>query len=243
MIKKTNSVNKMMYNENILHELATVRRPLGAALKQFCNNSYAELLNLESDEGETPLDVAIDYSNWNMVRFFINFNMNNHTVVTAVGELLARYWHIGSVYHDEFILRLIIKKKQLNKQECSYLLKRAIEGSAWPYIIPLLRGCDLSIKDFEKYFHWQIAEKPHLSMLLSLKISAECRQNILSDSIFICCQDGLTIKLQDDSRLLESKLLSFIFQKRKIIARRMKKDIFRDCINYKMIRKVMRMYC
>ena len=110
-------------DNNAFHEVAGKKSFSRSCFALFTKDDIINKLNAINVEGATPLDVAIDYDNWNMLQLFMQFNINEDTIIKAIGELLSHYWHIGSSIIDKFIFQLIIKKGYLSKQECNYLLE------------------------------------------------------------------------------------------------------------------------
>lgn len=227
---------------NIFHEVASENSFSRFRPTLFTKDYIIDKLNAINDEGATPLDVAIDYENWNMLMLFIQFNINENTIVKAIGELLSHYWHIGSSCIDKFIFQLIIKKGHLTKHECNFLLERAFDGNAWPFIIPLLNFCDLPQQRVEKYFHWQVSDNPLLRTALVTLLTKSRDCNTFSKSIFIYSDNKLRIDQSRYALSNEKCLLSFIYRRRKIVAKRMKKNVRMNHINYRLIKRLMYMY-
>ena len=94
-------------NDNIFYEVASKLLKGRSCYKALKKESLIDKLNVLNFEGATPLDVAIDYENWNTLKLFIQFNIKEDTIVKAIGELLSHYWHIGSSIIDKFIFQLI----------------------------------------------------------------------------------------------------------------------------------------
>lgn len=228
---------------NIFHEFASKKSFFRPCLTLLTRNNHIDKLNEKNFEDATPLDVSIDYKNWNILQLFMQFNISENTIVKAIGELLSHYWHIGSSTIDKFIFQLIIKKGNLSKQDCIYLLERAFDGNAWPFIIPLLNCSNLPYSRIEKYFHWQISDMPILRTALAnlLKKAKQC--NISNKSIFICSENKLRIEQSVFLRFNNYFLLSFVYQRRKIVSKRMKKNVRQNYISYRLIKRLMYMYC
>lgn len=208
---------------NIFHEFASKKSFFRPCLTLIRRDSLIDKLNEKNFEDATPLDVAIDYENWNILQLFIQFNISEHTIVKAIGTLLSLYWHIGSSIIDKFIFQLIIKKGYLSKHECIYLLERAFDGNAWPFVVPLLNCSNLSHHRIENYFHWQIADMPILRTALADYLKKVKKRNLSNKSIFFCSDNKLRINQSIFFNFNEKCLLSFICRKRKIVAKRMKK--------------------
>lgn len=177
-----------------------------------------------------------------MLQLFIQFNINEHTVIKAIGELLSHYWHIGSSMIDKFIFQLILKKGYISKQECIYLVERAFDGNAWPFLVPLLSCSDLPQDKIEKYFHWQVSDTPLLRTTLITLLMKVRRGGMPSESIFAYSGQKLLINQTTHFFSNEKYLLSFIYWRRKIVTKRMKKDVRIGHINYKLIKRLMYMY-
>ncbi len=228
--------------DNIFHEFASKKSFLRPCLTLLRRNSLIDKLNAKNFEGSTPLDVAIDYENWNMLQLFIQFNVNKYTIVKAIGELLSHYWHIGSRSIDKFIFQLIIKKGYLSKLECVYLIERAFDGNAWPFVVPLLNCSNLSHHRIEKYFHWQIADMPILRTALANLLKKAKRRNQSDKSIFIYSDNKLRIDESIFINLNEKYLLSFIYRRRKLVAKNMKRNVRENKISYRLIKRLIHMY-
>lgn len=233
---------------NIFHDIAsrksfpTLRPFFSSCFSSFTKDSIIERLDTINFEGETPLDVAIDYENWSMLQLFMQFNINEYTIVKAIGELLSHYWHIGSSTIDKFIFQLIIKKGYITKQECTYLVERAFDGNAWPFLVPLLNCSDLPQDEVEKYFHWQVSDTPLLRTTLTTLLIEVRRCGMPGESIFACSRQKLRINHTTHFFSNEKCLLSFIYWRRKIVTKRMKKNVRMGHINYKLIKRLMYMY-
>lgn len=228
--------------DNVFHEIASKKSFSRSCLALFTKDDIIDKLHEINFEGASALDVAIDYENWNTLRLFMQFNINDDTIVKAIGTLLSHYWHTGSSIIDKFIFQLIIKKGYLSKLECNYLLERAFDGNAWPFIIPLLNFCDLPQHRVESYFHWQVSDNPLLKTALSTLFTNIRGCDNFSKSIFICSDNKLRINQSFHFYSNEKNLLAFIYKNRKIVAKRMKKDVRMGRINYRLIKRLMYMY-
>lgn len=228
--------------DNIFHEFASKRSSFRKCVMLLKGDSLVDKLNAKNFEGATPLDVAIDYENWNMLQLFMQFNISENTIVKAIGELLSHYWHIGSSTIDKFIFQFIIKKGYLSKQDCVYLLERAFDGNAWPFVIPLLNFCNAPYGRIEKYFHWQISDMPILRTALVNLLRKAKMCNMNSKSIFICSENQLRIDQSLFFKISEKTLLSFVYRRRKIVAKRMKKNVRQGHVSYRLIKRLMYMY-
>lgn len=227
---------------NIFHAVAGKFFRNGSCYTLLKKNSIADKLNTINFEGATPLDVAIDYENWNILNLFIQFDINEETIIKAIGELLSHYWHIGSSVIDKFIFQLIIKKGHLNKQECNFLLERAFDGNAWPFVLPLLNSSDLPQQGFERSFHWQVSDNPLLMAELAKFLTRVRSCDIFRKSIFNYSDNMLSIDRAYYFSSNEKHLFSFIHSKRKIVSKRIKKDVKTNHINYRLIKRLMYMY-
>lgn len=230
-------------NDNIFYEVASKRLKGRSCYTALKKESLIDKLNVLNFEGATPLDVAIDYENWNTLKLFIQFNIKEDTIVKAIGELLSHYWHIGSSIIDKFIFQLIIKKGYLNRQECNFLLERAFDGNAWPFVVPLLNCSDLSQQRIEKYFHWQVSDNPFLRTELATLLTKVRSNDIFRKSIFVYCGNILRIDQTYLFSTNEKKLSSYIYNsRRKVVAKRMKKNVTKNHIDYRLIKRLMYMY-
>lgn len=232
------------YEENVFHKIASEKAISPSYLGYFARSSSSEKQNERNFMGVTPLDVAIDFRNWKAVQIFIRADLHNETMVEAIGNLLAGYWHLGSRNFDRFIFQLMAKKGLLSKQECSFLFERAFDGNAWPYIVPFFQSSGRAVENFEKYYHWQVAESTNLrSAALNALITEKCMQKISAGSIFICSDEGLRLNTALLRPYSESNLLSFIFRRRRIVTKEMKKFARSFCgMNYKTIKRMLDMY-
>lgn len=244
MCAEANPPKKSMLSEldeNIFHEMASESKRR-SRLKLFTGDSLIEELNAMNFEEATPLDVAIDYENWNMLRLLMQFHIREENLVKAIGELLSHYWHTGSSTVDQLIFQLIIKKGHLSKEDCIFLVERAFDGNAWPFVAPLWHCSDLPQHRVEQFFHWQVADYPLLRTALSALLTKVKESCVFGESIFIYSDDKLRIRESECFRTNEKKLLSFIYRRRKIVVRSMKKSVYRNHITYRLIKGLMYMY-
>ena len=175
------------FDENIFHEMAS-KSKRRSRLKLFTGDSLIEELNAMNFEEATPLDVAIDYENWNMLRLFMQFHIREENLVKAIGELLSHYWHTGSSTVDQLIFQLIIKKGHLSKEDCIFLVERAFDGNAWPFVAPLWHCSDLPQHRVEQFFHWRIEDYPLLRTALSALLT-----KVKESCVFVSCFDYCVI--------------------------------------------------
>ena len=231
--------------ENVFHKIASNGSCfLRSHLSLFASDKILDKLHERNIEGATPLDVAIDYQNWAVLQIFIRYNINDESIVQAIGNLFSNYDFIGSSVLDQFIIHLLLKKKCLSKQECNYLLRRAFDGNAWPFVRTLLHGSDLRQCDFEHCFNWYAAEAPHiLDKILSDFLAKERECSILSDSIFFW-GDKLRVKQSDSLYVNHISLLTFIHHRRKkMITKGMKAAVRKGKYSYKLIKRLYYMFC
>ena len=229
-------------DNNAFHEVAGKKSFSRSCFALLTKDDIIDKLNAINVEGATPLDVAIDYDNWNMLQLFMQFNLNEDTIIKAIGELLSHYWHIGSSIIDKFIFQLIIKKGYLSKQECNYLLERAFDGNAWPFVKPLLNFSDLPQHRIESYFHWQVSDNSILKTALATLLTEIKGCDKINKSIFIYSDDKLRINQSYHFLANPKRLFSFIHRKRRIVTKRMKKEVRMSRINYRLIKRLMYMY-
>lgn len=226
---------------NIFHEIAAHKHWLRSHLSLFANDKNLDKLHEKNDDGQTPLGTAIDYENWAALRLYIKFNINDDTIIHSLGEILSHYWHHGSSILDKFIFLLILKKGYLSKTECNYLAVRALDGNAWPFVAPLLNFSDLPQSSAEQNFHWQIADVPLLKTAVAALLAEERQCRLVGRSVFLCSDTKLSINPYI-MKLNEKQLSSFIFRKRRRIAREIKKSVWNNRINYKLIKRLMYLY-
>ncbi len=90
--------------------------------------------------GNTALDEAIACRSYALLEVLLQEPLSSPCLVRAIGNLLSNYYHMGSPALDTAILACICKAGTLMQEDCFYLLKRALHGAAWPYLIPLREG-------------------------------------------------------------------------------------------------------
>lgn len=229
------------YGETPLHYIS------GIKWNSLIFKDYMNLISLgwnlekKDESGNTPIDLAIDYRNWRALNIFIQGDLSHSCIVHAIGELLAQYWHIGSKTHDKFIFSLINKAKLLNKEDCEYLLRRACNGAAWPYLIPLLRIANSTCKNLKINFPWQILENNKLFNQITSRIVGY--MDNYNNNVFLIYNH----KMQVESRIIEDKYnfhkMSFITKQRKCIARGLKKQVKMENIDINLISILLNMYC
>jgi hypothetical protein len=202
-------------------------------------NSISCFLELDNDLLQEKFE--------SIYKCFVGPNSNldiipQETIIKAIGELLSHYWHIGSSVIDKFIFQLIIKKGHLSKEDCIFLVERAFDGNAWPFVAPLWHCSDLPQHRVEQFFHWRVADYPLLRTALSALLTKVKESCVFGESIFIYSDDKLRIRESECFRTNEKKLLSFIYRRRKIVVRSMKKSVYSDHITYRLIKGLMYMY-
>ncbi len=232
------------YGETILHHFAG---------KKWTPPIFLDYLNLikigcdlEKRDvcGNTPIDEAIDCHNWDALASFIQVQLSHTCIIHAIGELLAQYWHTGSAIHDQFIFSLIKKAEKLDKNDCEYLLRRACDGAAWPYLLPLLIVAQASPRDLKKNFPWQIEENNRLCYEIISKI--ENSIDDFKENMNIFSMEGQCLKIKPN--IIETKhhlynKISFIKAQRKCVTRSMKKQVKKEKIKIKFLSPLIRMYC
>lgn len=71
------------------------------------------LLRERDADGNTPLDIAIDYGNRGILRKMLQYDLRNETIMQALGNLLSRYGYRGYRELDEDIFLYLCRKKRL----------------------------------------------------------------------------------------------------------------------------------
>lgn len=228
---------------NILHELAAHKFTPFFYRKYYMGKNYNEEANQRDFMNNSPLDIASDMKNWTMFRLLIKLKLTDDTIVHAIGELFSHYLHVGSFYIDEFIFRLILKKGgYFNKEECAYLLGRAFDGMAWPYIYPLLPYTQEPIQCIDKYFHYIIADEKNLKLALKTRLINEKLNRCKDYHIFSCHDDGLHIRIpksHEQNAYFNSK---FISEHRRKISKEMKHQARKWEVSFKLIKQMLSLY-
>lgn len=98
-------------------------------------------VNHLDDYGSTPLDQTIYMSNWKAYALLSNYNPSECTLQKALNTAL-QYWGVtwNKKEMNRIILRIISSLKGISCQQNGKALESAIEGQAYPYIIPLLKA-------------------------------------------------------------------------------------------------------
>lgn len=149
---------------NYLHRMAS-ERPRGKAylaLRAYVL-SHPEELNERDEWGHTPLDEAIDYENELMMNLLLQGELTEDSLLTAIGDTLAYYFYIRSPRQDAFLFRLMKRKGRFSESECRFLLGRALNGNAWPFVPSLVACCSMSEEEAAGHYHWQIADNADLA--------------------------------------------------------------------------------
>lgn len=144
---------------NYLHRMAS-ERPRGKAylaLRAYVL-SHPEELNERDERGHTPLDEAIYYENELMMNLLLQGELTEDSLLTAIGDMLAYYCYIGSSRQNAFLFRLMKRKGRFSEPECRFLLGRALNGNAWPFVPSLVACCSMSEEEAAGHYHWQIAD-------------------------------------------------------------------------------------
>lgn len=144
---------------NYLHRMAS-ERPRGKAylaLRAYVL-SHPEELNERDARGHTPLDEAIYCENELMMNLLLQGELTEDSLLTAIGDMLAYYFYIGSSRQDAFLFRLMKRKGRFSESECRFLLGRALNGNAWPFVPSLVACCSMSEEEAAGYVHGQIAD-------------------------------------------------------------------------------------
>ncbi len=141
------------HEQSLLHELAGESWKTPHLLRDFC---YA-LRHGWSPEcadcmGNTVLDEAIDSQSYTLLEVLLQEPLSTPCLVQVIGNLLSNYYHMGSPALDAAILACICKAGTLSHKDCSYLLKRALHGAAWPYLLPLREGAAFPA---QTDLHWE----------------------------------------------------------------------------------------
>ena len=231
--------------ENVFHKIASNGSCfLRSHLSLFASDALLDKLHERNFEDATPLDVAIDYENRAALRIFIRYSINDETIVQAIGNFFSNYDFVGSSVSDLFIFQLILKKKCLSRQECNFLLRRAFDGNAWPFVSPLLHCSDLPRCDYENCFNWYVSEVPHMQdKTLSDYLAKERECCMPGNSIWNFTDDELRVAQSDSLYLNETSLLTFIQHRRKkMITRGMKDAVRKGKYSCRLIKRLMCVY-
>ncbi len=148
--KYGNGLNE--YDECILHRLVKARRRRKICRNMFCD--YLEALRrgwsveCRDHMGNSVLDAAVDCYRFDEFRHrilcvLLRERPSYGILVKTLGNILSMYGHIGSVWLDMAILSCIYRLGSIANEDCAYLLRRALHGAAWPYLVPLWEGAGL----------------------------------------------------------------------------------------------------
>lgn len=144
---------------NDLHRMAS-ERPRGKAylaLRAYVL-SHPEALNERDDRGHTPLDAAIYHENELMMNLLLQGELTEDSLLTAIGDMLAYYFYIRSSRQDAFLFRLMKRKGRFSESECRFLLGRALNGNAWPFVPSLVACCAMIEEEAAGHEHGRIAD-------------------------------------------------------------------------------------
>lgn len=222
-------------NGNHLHRMASSRGRGKAyrALRSYVL-SHPEELNERNEWGHTPLDEAIDYENESMMELFLQGDLSNETLLTAIGDSLAQYWYTGAYRfrgvcrRDGFLFRLLERKMRFSISECNFLLRRALEGNAWPFVPSLFACGSLSAEEAEAFYHWQIADDAVLRRSVTAKMASIGKGRA---SFFAPCEEGYVFMGSAPARARSRR-----------ISRGMKQKVWRNKPDFSLLNSLMQLY-
>lgn len=218
---------------NYLHRMAS-ERPRGKAYRALRSYvlSHPEELNERDEWGHTPLEEAIDYENELMMNLLLQGELTEDSLLTAIGDSLASYRYVGAYRfrgvcrRDGFLFRLSERKKRFIVSECDFLLRRALEGNAWPFVPSLLACSSLSAEESEEHYHWRIADDGVLRRAVTATL-ATIGKGI--SPLFAPCEDGYIFVGNASMR-------------RRSISRGMKQKVWRDVPDVALLKGLMALY-
>ena len=179
------------------------------------------LLRERDADGNTPLDIAIDYGNRGILRKMLQYDLRNETIMQALGNLLSRYGYIGSRELDEDIFLFLCRKKRLEQGKCTYLFRRACDGCAWPFVIPFYRCSDTSGIEPAACL-WQRDDNPVLCRFLIRVLEQTDWAGVFDETVFRPLNKTLSVSFADQREGWDMR--SWLSRRRKMISRRMKKE-------------------
>lgn len=231
---------------NDLHRMAS-ERPRGKAylaLRAYVL-SHPEELNERDARGHTPLDEAIYCENELMMNLLLQGELTEDSLLTAIGDMLAYYFYIGSSRQDAFLFRLMKRKGRFSEPECRFLLGRALNGNAWPFVPSLVACCAMSEEEAAGYVHGQIADDNTDRACSVTEMLA-----VSDHAVPLCCiMDMIDGEGKGRALLLTPCEDGYVFNsaacvsaRRCFIGRRVKQKVNRWRIDLSLLKRLMQLY-
>lgn len=125
-------------------------------------------VNHQDAYGNTPLDVAIDMGNWACISLCLTYNPSEFTLYRALNTALQNFMCFRSdKKFNHIILELISSIHGISFQKNNKLLDSAIEGQAYPYIIPLLKAGYSLPNNIENHIPMYLYDAKDIDLFLS----------------------------------------------------------------------------
>lgn len=228
---------------NYLHRMAS-KRPRGKAylaLRSYVLSHPGEL-NERDEWGHTPLDVAIYYENELMMNLLLQGELTEDSLLTAIGDMLAYYFYIGSSRRDAFLFRLMKRKGRFSESECRFLLGRALNGNAWPFVPSLVACCSMSEEEAAGHYHWQIADNTDLicSVTEMLAVSDHAVPLRSITDMIAGGRKGLFLTPSENGYIVN--LAACVASRRRHVGRRAKQKLNRWRIDWSLLKHLMSVY-
>lgn len=231
------------YEGNYLHHMAS-ERPRGKAYlaARAYVLSHPEELNERDEWGHTPLDEAIDYENELMMNLLLQGELTEDSLLTAIGDMLAYYFYIGSSRQDAFLFRLMKRKGRFSESECRFLLGRALNGNAWPFVPSLVACCSMSKEEAAGHYHWQIADNADLACSVTemLAVSDHAVPLRRITDMIDGAGKGLFLTPSEDGYIVNPA--ACVASRRRYVSRRAKQKLNRWRIDLSLLRYLMAVY-
>ncbi len=116
----------------------------------------------QNEFGCTVLDVAIDARSAPFIWMLLREPMSRPVLLQGLGNQLSHYWHLGSSEMDALLFSFLAKLGHVPAEEGEFLLRRACEGLAWPYILPFLLVSGKSMPSLEGIVPYVVEDNPPL---------------------------------------------------------------------------------
>ncbi len=153
------------YGETLLHALACSRlraaeyRDFMTALRSGWRVDTRGSLG---DPGCSVLDAAVDARAEASLFILLREAPERLVLLHALGDQLSQYSSVGSARMDARLFSFLTRLGNLSADECSYLLRRALEGAAWPYALPFFVASGEPLPAFSGLIPWEWAQNPVL---------------------------------------------------------------------------------
>lgn len=228
---------------NYLHRMAS-ERPRGKAYRALRSYvlSHPGELNERDEWGHTPLDEAIDYENERMMNLLLQGEVTQDSLLTAIGDMLAYYWYTGSSRQDAFLFRLMKRKERFSETECRFLLGRALDGNAWPFVPSLAACCSMSAEEAAGHYHWQIADNAALACAVTEMLAGPDHAvplRSITDTIDGRGKGRALLLTPCEDGYIFNPAAACVFARRRFIGRRVKQKLNRWKIDLSLLKHLM----